>query len=87
TEVAHLMDEHLQAHYAFYGDYLGVRTARKHIGWYVRDLPGGETFRRSMNRIEDCGQQLQAVRQFFAEQAVHGDRLQYGLADEVALAA
>ncbi|MFX7870578.1 tRNA-dihydrouridine synthase, partial [Acinetobacter baumannii] len=26
TEVAHLMDEHLQAHYAFYGDYLGVRT-------------------------------------------------------------
>ena len=87
TEVAHLMDEHLQAHYAFYGDYLGVRTARKHIGWYVRDLPGGETFRRSMNRIEDCGQQLQAVRQFFAEQAVHGDRLQYGLVDEVALAA
>ncbi|MFX6702270.1 tRNA-dihydrouridine synthase, partial [Acinetobacter baumannii] len=44
TEVAPRMDEHLQAHYAFYGDYLGVRTARKHIGWYVRDLPGGETF-------------------------------------------
>ncbi|EIJ45129.1 tRNA-dihydrouridine synthase or NifR3-like protein [Herbaspirillum sp. GW103] len=87
TEVAHLMEEHLQAHYAFYGDYLGVRTARKHIGWYVRDLPGGETFRRSMNRIEDCGQQLQAVRQFFADQTVHGDRLQYGLADEVPLAA
>ena len=50
-----------KAHYAFYGDYLGVRTARKHIGWYVRDLPGGEQFRRSMNRIEDCAQQLQAA--------------------------
>lgn len=88
SEVEHLMDEHLQAHYSFYGEYLGVRTARKHIGWYVRDLPGGESFRQSMNRIEDCAQQLQAVRQFFAAQAVLGERLQYGLAsDEVALAA
>ena len=41
-----------------------------------------------MNRIEDCAQQLQAVRQFFASQAAFGERLQYGLAvDEVALAA
>ncbi len=48
------MDEHLRAHYAFYGDYLGVRTARKHIGWYVRELPGGEEFRQQMNLLEDC---------------------------------
>jgi len=87
SEVVQLMDEHLQAHYAFYGEYLGVRTARKHIGWYVRELAGGEQFRRGVNRIEDCNQQLQAVRQFFADQAVHGERLQYGLVDEVALAA
>jgi len=32
-EVRHLMNEHLPAHYAFYGEYVGVRTARKHIGW------------------------------------------------------
>src|SRR4051812_5496457 len=44
SEVQQLMDEHLRAHYAFYGEYLGVRTARKHIGWYVRDLAGGEAF-------------------------------------------
>ena len=37
---AHLMNEHLQAHYAFYGEFLGVRTARKHIGWYVRGPAG-----------------------------------------------
>ncbi len=53
-EVRALMDEHLQAHYAFYGEYLGVRTARKHIGWYVRDLPGGEDFRQRMNLLETC---------------------------------
>jgi tRNA-dihydrouridine synthase B len=51
-EVRGLMNEHLPAHYAFYGEYLGVRTARKHIGWYVEDLPGGEEFRQRMNLLE-----------------------------------
>ena len=76
-EVRELMNEHLQAHYAFYGDYLGVRTARKHIGWYVRDLPGGEDFRRQMNLLESTTLQLEAVDNFFESQHSHGERLQY----------
>ncbi|MFA9216092.1 MAG: tRNA dihydrouridine synthase DusB [Sphingomonadaceae bacterium] len=80
-EVRALMDEHLRAHYAFYGDYLGVRTARKHIGWYVRDLPGGEAFRQQMNLLEDTAAQLQAVDQFFESQWTWGERLQYRLAE------
>jgi tRNA-dihydrouridine synthase B len=81
AEVRALMREHLQAHYAFYGEYLGLRTARKHIGWYVRDLSGGEAFRQRMNRIESCEEQLAAVDAFFEAQAAIGERLQYGLAD------
>ncbi|WP_194714976.1 tRNA dihydrouridine synthase DusB [Noviherbaspirillum soli] len=81
-EVATLMEEHLLAHYGFYGAYLGVRTARKHIGWYVRSLPGGEAFRRAMNLLEDCDAQLAAVRDFFRAQHAYGERLRYGLADE-----
>jgi len=77
AEVSALMEEHLRAHYAFYGPYLGVRTARKHIGWYVRDLEGGETFRRQMNELDDCARQLEAVSAFFAAQSAHGERLQY----------
>ncbi|MBC7415248.1 MAG: tRNA dihydrouridine synthase DusB [Herminiimonas sp.] len=77
AEVRALMDEHLQAHYAFYGEFLGVRTARKHIGWYVRDLAGGEAFRQRMNLLEDCGQQLAAVADFFDFQHSLGERLQY----------
>ena len=61
AEVRQLLLEHLQDHYALYGEYAGVRTARKHIAWYVRSLPGGEVFRADMNAIEDCGQQLRAV--------------------------
>ncbi|MCG2585428.1 tRNA dihydrouridine synthase DusB [Massilia sp. TS11] len=88
-EVATLMDQHLRAHYAFYGDYLGVRTARKHIGWYVRDLPGGEAFRQRMNLLEDTQAQLDAVAAFFELQKQYGERLQYQPADaaDAALAA
>ena len=82
AEVRALMDEHLRAHYAFYGEFMGVRTARKHIGWYVRDLAGGEAFRQTMNRLESCDKQLAAVDAFFELQSAYGERLQYGLAEQ-----
>ncbi|WP_019139552.1 tRNA dihydrouridine synthase DusB [Noviherbaspirillum massiliense] len=82
AEARRLMDEHLRAHYAFYGEYLGVRTARKHIGWYVQDLPGGESFRQRMNRIEDCEEQLAAVDTYFESLLPYGERLQYGHVDQ-----
>lgn len=77
-EVRALMAEHLRAHYGFYGDYLGVRTARKHIGWYVQDLEAGEAFRCRMNRIEDCAEQLEAVDSYFNWLGQRSERLQYG---------
>jgi tRNA-dihydrouridine synthase B len=88
-EVRELMNEHLPAHYAFYGEYLGVRTARKHIGWYVEDLPGGEEFRQRMNLLESTAEQLAAVDDFFKSQQRYGERLQYRPAhsDQVAIAA
>jgi tRNA-dihydrouridine synthase B len=82
AEVRTLMAGHLRAHYVFYGEYLGVRTARKHIGWYVRDLQGGEEFRQRMNRIEACDAQLEAVDVFFESQLLQGERLQYAPATE-----
>lgn len=65
AEVKYLLLDHLQDHYALYGEYSGVRTARKHIGWYVKALPGGQDFRARMNLIEDCAQQAAAVADFF----------------------
>jgi tRNA-dihydrouridine synthase B len=82
SEVRERMAQHLKAHYAFYGAYLGVRTARKHIAWYVRDLHEAELFRQQMNRIDDCATQLAAVDAFFESQLVLGDRLQYAPAAE-----
>jgi len=75
AEVKRLLLDHLQDHYALYGDFTGVRTARKHIGWYVKTLPGGEAFRARMNLLEDCAAQLQAVGSFFDELGQQMDRI------------
>ena len=37
TERCQILLEHLQALHAFYGDTMGVRIARKHVGWYLND--------------------------------------------------
>jgi tRNA-dihydrouridine synthase B len=57
--------EHLEGIYSLYGEELGVRIARKHIGWYTRDLPGGEDFRREANAILSAPAQLAAVGRFY----------------------
>ncbi|MCC7544250.1 MAG: hypothetical protein RLZZ369_1324 [Pseudomonadota bacterium] len=66
---------HLDDHYNLYGEFAGVRTARKHIGWAVRALPGGEDFRAHMNTLETCATQVQAVADFFDALSVAHDRL------------
>ncbi|MWS31425.1 tRNA dihydrouridine synthase DusB, partial [Escherichia coli] len=66
-----------EEHYAFYGEYTGVRTARKHIAWYTRGLAGANLFRHRMNTIEDTAAQLAAVNAFFDEQRALSDRLVY----------
>jgi tRNA-dihydrouridine synthase B len=73
--VRRLLLAHLQEHYSLYGAVMGVRTARKHIGWYVRALPGGEAFRQAMNLIEDTTAQMAAVAQYLDGLADTMDRL------------
>jgi tRNA-dihydrouridine synthase B len=75
AEVRRAMLAHLLEHYALYGEFTGVRSARKHIGWYVRALPGGEAFRQRMNEIEDAQLQHQAVAEYFDDIAAQMDRL------------
>lgn len=75
SEVKRLLVDHLWDHYSLYGEYSGVRTARKHIGWYVRSLPGGEAFRSQMNGLEESDAQIAAVGQFFDNLNQHMDRI------------
>jgi tRNA-dihydrouridine synthase B len=66
ADVARWLIEHLHDHHALYGEFIGVRSARKHIGWAVRGLPGGESFRAEMNTLEHGDAQVAAVARFFA---------------------
>ena len=74
-EVRRALLAHLQDHYGLYGEHTGVRSARKHIGWYVRGLPGGEAFRQRMNRIDSAAVQWQVVADYFEELADTHERL------------
>jgi tRNA-dihydrouridine synthase B len=65
ADVRRWLLEHLHDHYALHGEFTGVRSARKHIGWAVRALPGGEAFRAAMNTLDSCAAQVEAVATFF----------------------
>ena len=68
-EVWQWMHEHLLDHYSLYGEFSGVRTARKHIGWAVHRLPGGPAFRAHLNTLESSQSQLLALEIFFHQLA------------------
>lgn len=68
-EVKAWLLEHLTDHYGLYGEAIGVRTARKHIGWTLRGLPGGDAFKAKLNRIESCEQQSAQLAQWLDELA------------------
>jgi tRNA-dihydrouridine synthase B len=73
AEIRGWLIEHLHEHYGLYGEYTGVRSARKHLGWYVDELPlpGGlvpdaaERFRQHINTLDSCEAQLRCVTDSF----------------------
>ena len=77
AEVKRLLMHHLEDHYSLYGSFTGVRTARKHIAWYVHGLPGATEFRQHLNAIEDCQKQSLAVADFLDAIGQKADRLTY----------
>jgi tRNA-dihydrouridine synthase B len=64
-EIGAVLGEHLEGLYSLYGSEHGARVARKHIGWTVRALPGGEALRASVNRLHAAGEQFAAVNDYF----------------------
>jgi tRNA-dihydrouridine synthase B len=66
-EVRDILLGHLENLYNFYGEYTGVRMARKHISWYSKGQRHGGAFRNAVNRVDDAAEQLAMVKHFFAE--------------------
>jgi tRNA-dihydrouridine synthase B len=57
------------AHYAdmleHYGENVGVRVARKHLGWYTKGLTGSAEFRNRVNQIDDPAMVRDMLAQFY----------------------
>lgn len=61
-----LLREHLIDHYEFHGPFTGVRTARKHVGWYLAREPGATEFLRNVfYPIDTPEAQLEALERWF----------------------
>ncbi len=75
AEVRRWLLAHLQEHLSLYGEYTGVRSARKHLGWYVRGWPGADAFRQRINALEDPEAQSQALNDYLDDIESLGDRV------------
>ncbi len=84
AEIHHVLIKHLYDIYDFYGEYSGVRIARKHISWYTKGLIGSAMFRHAMNQLQTTDQQVSAVNEFFSNLAGYGRRLTYIEREELA---
>lgn len=71
-EVREILLAHLQELHSFYGDYMGVRIARKHVGWYLQNRPNGSSFRKQFNTLETAADQAAAIEAFFEEAFTNG---------------
>ncbi|MCH8531307.1 MAG: tRNA dihydrouridine synthase DusB [Saccharospirillum sp.] len=64
-EVCATLTQHVQELHRFYGDYTGVRIARKHVGWYLKAQPIERSVLKDFNTLEQTQDQLQAIDSLF----------------------
>ncbi|MEH6445814.1 MAG: tRNA dihydrouridine synthase DusB [Oceanospirillaceae bacterium] len=65
-EIKQILISHLHALHQFYGDYLGVRIARKHVNWYLQSVQENKLFRAGFNKLDTRDKQLAAIEQYFS---------------------
>jgi tRNA-dihydrouridine synthase B len=75
-EIKGILLEHLNALHAFYGEFMGVKIARKHVGWYLQATNTEETnnpennsaeFRKHFNQLELAASQCDAIENYFQQ--------------------
>ncbi|VWX57359.1 tRNA dihydrouridine synthase DusB [Sphingorhabdus sp. 109] len=61
-----ILDEHYRDMLKLYGDHVGVKVARKHIGWYTKGLTGSAEFRNRANSENDPYVVLEMLEEFYS---------------------
>ncbi len=61
-----ILKQHLADLHQFYGEYMGVRVARKHVGWYLQQHSGSRSARKTFNALESAAEQFNHLEYFFS---------------------
>jgi len=71
-EIHQLLNDHVSALHRHYGEFMGVRIARKHLGWYLETLAGevATGLRQRFNSLGCCTEQLDFIDTFFTTQKI-----------------
>jgi len=64
-EVRSILIGHVKELHQFYGDFMGVRIARKHVSWYMQRHDQEKSFRSTFNGLESSGEQLESLNVYF----------------------
>ena len=67
AEIGQTLLTHLQGCHQLYGEYRGVRIARKHIAWYCKGLRHATSFRELINKVDNPLDQMKMVEAFFTQ--------------------
>ena len=65
-QVRDIMLAHLQNLHRFYGEYTGIRVARKHLSWYFKACGIPEQIRKKAVRAETVNEQERLIEDFFS---------------------
>lgn len=64
-EVRSVLLEHVINLHQLYGEVMGPRIARKHVGWYLENQDTDRSFRKQFNAIESGSEQLHQLNRYF----------------------
>jgi tRNA-dihydrouridine synthase B len=64
-EVRSILIEHVMELHKFYGEFMGLRFARKHVSWYMQVHDQEKTFRSKFNGLESANEQLALLNLYF----------------------
>ncbi len=65
AQVKDILLGHVNALHDFYGEFLGPRIARKHVGWYLKEHEQASEFRRTFNALDAAALQIEALEGYF----------------------